>query len=66
MSRRPPPSPPKRQRVEDPVVREVRDVRARLWEEGGRSIEGYFRRMAEISKVRSKGGAGEGRRRKSA
>lgn len=28
---------------DDPVVQEVREVRARLWEEGGGTIEGLMR-----------------------
>ena len=33
--------------LDDPVVREVREARARLWREGGGTIEGYIRAVHE-------------------
>jgi hypothetical protein len=51
---------------EDPVVREVRAVRRRLWEEGGRTVSGYFRRMEDMSKNRSERSAPTVRVKKSA
>ena len=32
---------------DDPVVREVREARARLWKEGGGTFEGFRRVVAE-------------------
>lgn len=37
---------------DDPVVREVRAVRRRLWEEGGRTTEGYCKLMEKLAAER--------------
>jgi hypothetical protein len=33
----------------DPIVEEIRAVRQRIWEEGGGTAEGFFRRIRELS-----------------
>ncbi|HYE61631.1 MAG TPA: hypothetical protein VD997_06520 [Phycisphaerales bacterium] len=48
---------------DDPVVKEVRAVRARLLKKGGGTVAGYFRAMDEVSERRAMSG---GKRRRSA
>lgn len=33
--------------ADDPVVQEIREIRARMWEEAGRTMEGYTRLVKE-------------------
>lgn len=55
---------PRRDTADDPVVREVRAIRRQLWEEGGKTIKGYLRLMAEMT--RQSASRARPRRRKSA
>lgn len=43
---------PRQDASDDPVVREVRAIRRRLWEEGGKTVRGYLRVMEEMSRER--------------
>ncbi len=40
---------------EDPVVREIRAIRARFWKQGGETGAGYLALMDEIASRRNRG-----------
>ena len=40
----------KRSVIDDPVIQEVREARAKLWREGGGTVEGYIRAVHEAVK----------------
>jgi hypothetical protein len=51
---------------DDPVVREVRAVRQKLWKQAGGTIDGYLRLMDARTTERAASTRRTGRRRKSA
>ena len=46
---------------DDPVVEEVRRIRAKLWAEAGGTVEGYLRLMDERAELRKKAAANKGK-----
>jgi hypothetical protein len=51
---------------DNPVIREIREIRARLWREGGRTMRGYLDLIRRRSAERAAGEADKEREKRSA